>query len=99
MSDGYLTDWPVSERFPHYTRANAGEVMGDPVSPLGWTLGWDTGFEDFNDGEPSRSVGVSHVVFDDDGRVLIHQDYWDAASHFFVLLPFGKIVDVVKDRL
>ena len=41
MSDGYLTDWPVSERFPHYTRANAGEVMGDPVSPLGWTLGWE----------------------------------------------------------
>ena len=38
---GYLTDWPVSERFPHYTRANAGEVMGDPVSPLGWTYGWE----------------------------------------------------------
>ena len=28
MTDGYLTDWPTSERFPHYTRANAGEVMG-----------------------------------------------------------------------
>jgi phosphohistidine swiveling domain-containing protein len=41
MSDGYITDWPVSERFPHYTRANAGEVMGDPVSPLGWTYGWE----------------------------------------------------------
>lgn len=41
MTDGYLTDWPVSERFPHYTRANAGEVMGDPVSPLGWTYGWE----------------------------------------------------------
>jgi phosphohistidine swiveling domain-containing protein len=41
MTDGYLTDWPMSERFPHYTRANAGEVMGDPVSPLGWTYGWE----------------------------------------------------------
>ncbi len=41
MDDGYLTDWPTSERFPHYTRANAGEVMGDPVSPLGWTWGWE----------------------------------------------------------
>ena len=41
MSDGYLTDWPVSERFPHYTRANAGEVMGDPVSPLAWTWAWE----------------------------------------------------------
>ncbi|MGI9578806.1 MAG: PEP-utilizing enzyme, partial [Microthrixaceae bacterium] len=41
MTDGFITDWPVSERFPHYTRANAGEVMGDPVSPLGWSYGWD----------------------------------------------------------
>ncbi len=41
MNDGYITDWPISERFPHYTRANAGEVMGDPVSPLGWTFGWE----------------------------------------------------------
>jgi phosphohistidine swiveling domain-containing protein len=41
MSDGFITDWPVSERFPHYTRANAGEVMGDPVSPLGWTFSWE----------------------------------------------------------
>ena len=41
MIDGYLTDWPTSDRFPHYTRANAGEVMGDPVSPLGWSWGWE----------------------------------------------------------
>ena len=41
MNDGYITDWPTSDRFPHYTRANAGEVMGDPVSPLGWTFGWE----------------------------------------------------------
>ena len=41
MTDGYLTDWPISERFPHYTRANAGEVMGAPVTPLSWTWGWE----------------------------------------------------------
>ena len=39
----WITDWPTSERFPHYTRANAGEVLADPVSPLGWTFGWDGG--------------------------------------------------------
>lgn len=41
MEDRWIIDWPVSERFPHYTRANAGEVMSDPVSPLSWTLGWE----------------------------------------------------------
>ena len=41
MRDTFITDWPVSERFPHYTRANAGEVMAEPVTPLGWTFCWD----------------------------------------------------------
>ena len=27
----------------HYTRANAGEVLPDPVSPLSWTLCWEKG--------------------------------------------------------
>lgn len=40
MRDAWITDWPVSGRFPHYTRANAGEVLADPVSPLGWSLVW-----------------------------------------------------------
>ena len=43
MLDRWITDWPTSERFPHYTRANAGEVLANPVSPLGWTFGWDGG--------------------------------------------------------
>ena len=43
MRDRWITDWPTSQRFPHYTRANAGEVLADPVSPLGWTFGWDAG--------------------------------------------------------
>ena len=28
-------------RLPWFTRANAGETMPDPVTPLGWTLLWD----------------------------------------------------------
>lgn len=43
MRDRWITDWPTSKRFPHYTRANAGEVLANPVSPLGWTFGWDGG--------------------------------------------------------
>ncbi len=53
--DRFITDWQVSERLPNYTRANAGEVLPDPASPLGWTLvfeegllkGWRRGFIDF----------------------------------------------------
>lgn len=53
--NSFITDWRTSERLPHYTRANAGEVLPDPASPLGWTLvfeqgllkGWRSGFVDF----------------------------------------------------
>jgi rifampicin phosphotransferase len=34
----WITDWDINPRFPLFTRANAGEVLPDPCSPLGWTL-------------------------------------------------------------
>lgn len=60
--DRWITDSQRWERLPYYTRANAGEVLPDPCSPLGWTLvfeqgllkGWLKGFVDFGvyaDGE------------------------------------------------
>jgi pyruvate,water dikinase len=39
----WITDWPVSARYPVYTRANAGEVLPDPSSPLNATLVWNKG--------------------------------------------------------
>ena len=41
MRDRWITDWDQSERFPDYTRGNAGEVLPDPSSPLNATLIWD----------------------------------------------------------
>ena len=43
MYDRWITDWEPSERFPVYTRANAGEILPNPVSPLGWDLIWEEG--------------------------------------------------------
>jgi phosphohistidine swiveling domain-containing protein len=43
LGDRWLTDWDPSPRWPHYTRANAGEVLPSPVSPLGWTFVWENG--------------------------------------------------------
>jgi phosphohistidine swiveling domain-containing protein len=62
VADRWITDSVRWERLPYYTRANAGEVLPDPASPLGWTLvfeqgllkGWLRGFVDFGvyaDGE------------------------------------------------
>ncbi len=55
MVDSWIVDWTRNERLPYYTRANAGEVLPDPASPLGWSLvfeegllpGWYRGFVEF----------------------------------------------------
>ena len=38
LPESWITDWQRSDRLPYYTRANAGEMLPDPASPLGWTL-------------------------------------------------------------
>lgn len=43
MEERWITDRVPSRVFPHYTRANAGEVLPEPVSPLGWTFVWEGG--------------------------------------------------------
>lgn len=42
-AERWITDWEPSTRYPVYTRANAGEVLPDPCSPLGWTVVWEPG--------------------------------------------------------
>jgi rifampicin phosphotransferase len=43
VADRWITDSTPSPRYPLYTRANAGEVLPEPASPLGWTLVWEPG--------------------------------------------------------
>jgi phosphohistidine swiveling domain-containing protein len=43
VADRWITDLEPSRKFPVYTRANAGEVLPDPASPLAWTLVWEPG--------------------------------------------------------
>ncbi|MEE2768729.1 MAG: PEP-utilizing enzyme [Actinomycetota bacterium] len=43
MDDRWFTDYTPSQRWPHYTRANAGEVLSTPASPLGQKFTWDNG--------------------------------------------------------
>ncbi len=43
VAQRWITDWEPSARMPLYTRANAGEVLPDPCSPLCWTVVWEPG--------------------------------------------------------
>jgi phosphohistidine swiveling domain-containing protein len=43
LGDRWICDRVPTERFPDYTRGNAGEVLAEPVSPLAWTFCWENG--------------------------------------------------------
>ena len=43
LGDRWIIDRVPTERFPDYTRGNAGEVLAEPVSPLGWTFCGEAG--------------------------------------------------------
>jgi hypothetical protein len=35
----------------------------------------------------SRSIGVTHLRFNEDGQVLVHQDFWDSGHALYAKLP------------
>lgn len=46
------------------------------------------------------TVGMSHLRFDRDGRVVLHQDFWDASRGIFEHVPvIGAGIRMVKKRI
>lgn len=51
-------------------------------------------------GQETVSVGMSHVRFNSEGEVVLHQDFWDSASGLFEHMPVvGWMIRSVKRRL
>jgi len=61
--------------------------MSTRVRALGRTMQADT-------------IGMTHLRFDDNGLVVLHQDYWDSTEGVFSHLPFiGGLVRWTRNRL
>lgn len=53
-----------------------------------------------NDGQPMVSYGVTQFRFDAQGRVLVHRDFWDAATGLYEYIPgLGGIILGLRSRL
>lgn len=51
-------------------------------------------------GQPVHSIGISQVRFDAEGKVAVHQDFWDSGDNFFGKLPVsGGIIGLIRKRL
>jgi ketosteroid isomerase-like protein len=62
---------------------------------------WDFYFylASYQRGVEQKIAGASHLVFDAEGRVQVHRDYWDAAEELYEKLPLvGSLMRWLKRR-
>jgi hypothetical protein len=50
-------------------------------------------------GEPIKTIGISHVRFNADGKIIFQQDYWDTSAMFDRLPVVGYWTRLVKSRI
>jgi hypothetical protein len=47
-----------------------------------------------------QSIGMSHLRFNSEGKIILHQDYWDSMQGFYQHLPIiGGILQWIKNGL
>jgi SnoaL-like domain len=47
-----------------------------------------------------HSLGISHLRFDKDGKIILHQDYWDSTQGFYQHIPvIGGLLRWIKSGL
>ena len=63
-------------------------------------LCWNFRFKSFRN-QPLQTIsGATHLRFDDQGRVELHRDYWDAAEELYEKLPLvGGLMRWLKRRV
>ena len=95
FSDTLLTSESHEHVVKHMARMHSGtgtlavEPLGRVVSGADFYLIWRmrASFQPLIQEVNSDTLGISHLRFDADGRVVLHQDFWDAAAGFYQHIP------------
>jgi len=57
-------------------------------------------YKTFKKGQVFRSNGITHIRFDETGKVVFHMDYWDSASGLLEHIPLlGGLIKFIKGRV
>lgn len=78
------------------------EIEDIMSSEQGYYVRWTMKFSapKLANGDEIISIGMSHVIFDKEGKVLLHQDFWDSSTGLFEHIPvLGGGIRMVKKRL
>lgn len=83
------------------TKAVRVEVLDMARSGADYYVRWvmEIELKRFKRGKTLKSVGLTHLRFNPDGRISMHHDYWDAASGFYQHVPVvGGMIRFIQRR-
>ncbi len=70
---------------------------GDDVY-VRWQL--EMSFDVMGSARTSNTVGMTHLRFNEHGKIVLHQDFWDSAGGFYQTLPVvGRLISWVRNGL
>jgi hypothetical protein len=92
---GYLEETAGRVDFNH---VEVEQVLFDGDSYfLRWSM--TTGFSVMGRSVESLSIGMTHLRLDDQGKVVLHQDFWDNTEGLFRHLPVvGSLIEKIRNR-
>jgi hypothetical protein len=65
---------------------------------IDWLMRLD--FKKTPDGTWEESMGMTHMRFDSDGKVIFHQDYWDPTDIVYKRIPVARqLINFVKKKM
>jgi hypothetical protein len=63
-----------------------------------WTM--DTRMKNLARGKTVRTIGITMVRFDGEGRVILHQDFWDSAQGVWEHVPvMGAVIRWIRTKV
>lgn len=110
--NAYLNDTLVTHHGPEEIKAyfletadtmESYQVTIDDIASSGnehyvrWTMVFTA--PKLNGGNPVHSVGMSHVRLNSEGKVVMHQDFWDSGMNIYGQLPvLGGAIETIRKR-
>jgi hypothetical protein len=62
-----------------------------------WVM--DIEFTKFSKGKTTRTIGITQVRFTPDGKIALHQDFWDPAAGLYEHIPIlGGLIRLIKSQ-
>jgi len=72
--------------------------LSDQSAYVRWSI--TVTYHDLNDNQPTVSIGLTHLRFNSQGKIALHQDYWDSTDGFYRHIPIiSSMIKFVNKKL